>query len=405
MKFEYVYGESYLKTIELVQQGKADLLGSFLDDDAAAAEKGLIKTKNYVSLDQVIIKNKLIDYPKEAKIVAIVEGRKKSPYLKGKQIRCYKNYEECMRAVNDGEADFTVLLSHLAENLMNHSSFNNTAYIGVVRNKRKISIAAKKGIDERLYSILNKTVNNFTEEEIEDILTQNMVSNGEKTVTLRTLIYSNPIEFINIMMVVIIFFMIIIAIIAKLKLKSKIMEANLAKAEEANRTKAEFLSKMSHEIRTPLNAIIGLTNLAKMSGEATETIENQLNKIESSSKFLLSLVNDVLNMSKLEMQGAVVERATNGEEAVQMLKENQLYYYNAVLMDVHMPVMDEISACREIRSLDREDAKQIPIIAMTANTFDEDKKRTREVGMNDFVPKPFEVEKMYQVLKKSFLEH
>lgn len=66
---------------------------------------------------------------------------------------------------------------------------------------------------------------------------------------------------------------------------------------------------MSHEIRTPMNAIIGLTNLTRISGEATPKIEENLSKIDSSAKFLLSLLNDVLDMSKIESEKMKIETA------------------------------------------------------------------------------------------------
>ena len=75
---------------------------------------------------------------------------------------------------------------------------------------------------------------------------------------------------------------------------------NLEKSNSANRAKSEFLSKMSHEIRTPMNAIIGLTRMAKDSLQDTEQVKNSLDKIDLSAKHLLSLINDILDMSRIE---------------------------------------------------------------------------------------------------------
>lgn len=89
-------------------------------------------------------------------------------------------------------------------------------------------------------------------------------------------------------------------VLATEKRNNERLEATLALAEEANRAKSDFLSAMSHDIRTPMNAIIGMTTLALSQIDNTEKVKNYLEKISVSSKHLLSLVNDVLDMSKIE---------------------------------------------------------------------------------------------------------
>ena len=102
----------------------------------------------------------------------------------------------------------------------------------------------------------------------------------------------------------------------------------------------------------------------------------------------------------LELEEIISERAENGQLAVGMFNASEEGYYDAILMDVRMPVMDGLSATKTIRSLDREDAKQIPIIAMTANVFDEDVERSLNAGMNAHLSKPVEPEKIFSELKK-----
>ena len=72
--------------------------------------------------------------------------------------------------------------------------------------------------------------------------------------------------------------------------------------------------------------------------------------------------------------------------------------YAAVLMDIRMPEMDGLTAARKIRALAREDAKTVPIIAMTANAYQEDVKKCMDAGMNAFIPKPIDPDKMYQII-------
>ena len=100
----------------------------------------------------------------------------------------------------------------------------------------------------------------------------------------------------------------------------------------------------------------------------------------------------------LDMEGITGERAENGQAAVDMFSSHPEGYYSAVLMDVRMPVMDGLEATRAIRALDRPDAKTIPIIAMTANAFDDDVQRSLQAGMNAHLSKPVEPDRLYETL-------
>lgn len=100
----------------------------------------------------------------------------------------------------------------------------------------------------------------------------------------------------------------------------------------------------------------------------------------------------------LEEKEAVVTTAENGQEAVDAFCMNPEGSYDVILMDVHMPVMDGLTAAKMIRSLDRPDAKTIPILAMTADVYEEDMQKTKEAGMNGHLTKPLDVEKMMWLL-------
>lgn len=102
----------------------------------------------------------------------------------------------------------------------------------------------------------------------------------------------------------------------------------------------------------------------------------------------------------LERKGLSVVHVSDGASAVQNFNTNPKGTYAAILMDLRMPVMDGVTATKTIRALPREDAKTIPIIAMTANAFDEDRRISAEAGMNEHLAKPIEPELLYQVLSK-----
>ena len=102
----------------------------------------------------------------------------------------------------------------------------------------------------------------------------------------------------------------------------------------------------------------------------------------------------------LQNEGADVTKAWNGQEAVELFRKSGPGGFDVILMDIMMPVMNGYEATKMIRSLDREDAKEIPIIAMTANAFTEDRIRAKEAGMDEHVAKPVDVELLIKVIHK-----
>ena len=90
----------------------------------------------------------------------------------------------------------------------------------------------------------------------------------------------------------------------------------------------------------------------------------------------------------------------DGQEAVELFRNSEPGEFDVILMDIMMPVMNGYEATKMIRSLDREDAKKIPIIAMTANAFTEDRIRAKEAGMDEHVAKPVDAELLIKVIHK-----
>ena len=134
--------------------------------------------------------------------------------------------------------------------------------------------------------------------------------------------------------------------------------------------------------------------------------EEQKDVSEKSIKGLHILLaeDNELNMEiaefMLQNEGADVIKAWNGQEAVELFRNSEPGEFDVILMDIMMPVMNGYEATKMIRSLDREDAKAIPIIAMTANAFTEDRLRAKEAGMDEHVAKPVDVESLIKVIHR-----
>lgn len=211
-------------------------------------------------------------------------------------------------------------------------------------------------------------------------------------------------------------------------------------AEEANQSKSRFLSNMSHDMRTPMNAIVGFTTLLDNESKNPEKVQEYTKKIAFSSQHLLGLINDVLDMSKIEagkmkltleeenmdeiienidalvrpqmvlrrqkfeiivellkMEGAECTVCENGQLAVETFTASEENTINLILMDVQMPVMNGYEATKAIRSSGHPMAETIPIIAMTANAFVEDIHDALDAGMDVHVAKPVDM----KVLKET----
>ena len=102
----------------------------------------------------------------------------------------------------------------------------------------------------------------------------------------------------------------------------------------------------------------------------------------------------------LELEGAETEHAENGKIALDMFSEAEEYHYDAILMDLRMPVMDGLEAARRIRALERKDAGSVPILALTANISEEDMRKSRDAGMDAHLGKPTDADALYAALRE-----
>ena len=133
-----------------------------------------------------------------------------------------------------------------------------------------------------------------------------------------------------------------------------------------------------------------------------DTIESSAIHTIKGKRILLVEDNELnaeIAKTVLEDVGALITRAENGQQALELFKEKPAGTFDVILMDLMMPVMDGYTATRKIRELERSDAKTVPIIAMTANAFQEDAEKCIAVGMNTHLAKPLDIEKMKNTIK------
>lgn len=603
LEFSYVYCGSYAQMLEKMQSGEAELLGFYLGSDEDAVGQDLALTTPFVELNSILVRNKESSYPAQGLVGAVLEGEDMPDNITVDKEIYYSDIEEALSDVNRGRVDFFYGVSAHLESIIQKNNFTNLMQVNLINDHRETSFAMKSPVQPELFSIINKAINNISSDDYASIGSRNMVSIGESHMTLTSIVYANPSLAVTVVATGLILLLIVVIIISRSRLHAAAMRGELEKAEADNRAKSEFLSRMSHEIRTPMNAIVGLTDLTAMTEGLPEKVSKNLEKIKTSSKYLLSLINDILDMSRIEngkmtlaaenfsmhemlsdienmlqqdaanrslefdlkesidhdvvvgdelrlrqvilnllsnafkftraggrvllriseesssenevsykilvrdtgigiaqeeqrrifvsfeqlgsnysksqgtglglaisrnivhlmggelflkselgkgsefyftvtlpkgqmekkpvseaaprerrfdgaeillaedndlnaeiamellrMQGAVVTRAENGREALELFKQSAQGEIKAILMDIQMPEMNGLEATAAIRALPRPDAATVPIIAMTANAFQEDKESAMAAGMNGFVPKPIDVTALYEEL-------
>ncbi|MCM1055330.1 MAG: response regulator [Bacteroides sp.] len=128
------------------------------------------------------------------------------------------------------------------------------------------------------------------------------------------------------------------------------------------------------------------------------------------SKYRLLLVEDVeinreIVIEMLSSTGINIESAENGARAVKMFETSSEGYYDIIFMDIQMPIMDGYEASKRIRALPRSDAKSVWIVAMTANAFVEDIRKSREAGMNEHCSKPVDPERLHEIMRSRLRQH
>ena len=158
----------------------------------------------------------------------------------------------------------------------------------------------------------------------------------------------------------------------------------------------------------PLFASNVISEFERIARKNNMSLFREKQRVELSGRHIL-LVEDVLINAEimkelLLIKDAKIDHAENGRLALETFTDSEEGFYDAILMDVRMPEMDGLEATEAIRALKRKDAGIIPIIAMTANAFDEDVQRSLQVGMNAHLSKPVEPERLYQTLEELIWE-
>lgn len=311
--FEIVGFDTLQAALSAVQNGKVDMVFHVSQNPYYAERSGVSLSNTVLSIPLAVVTAQDAFNESMSNTIAIVKNDAQAKwYISNKYpfwtIAKYDSYEDAEQAVERGDADGMLIRAAQAMQYVNDKELHSV----YLTQAGEVSFAVERG-NRLLNSILNKTLKTMQSTKLTGAVS--MYEDAAKKVTLLDYVKDN---LLTVTISCLSLFLLILAVIlgflrnARLaaaraeRLNAKLQESEqelkhaLTQAESANAAKTTFLNSMSHDIRTPMNAIIGFTELASSHLDQPEKVRDYLGKIGMSSEHLLSLINDVLDMSRIE---------------------------------------------------------------------------------------------------------
>ncbi len=284
----------------MLDSSGADFVIDFSDDYSTAEDYGYQLTNSYLSAEfsWVMLRSHSGGLSK-----AVVPDNFNSDSLEMPGLQDISNvkyadsFDDCLAAVRSGDADACYTYTYQAERAVFDDKYNELRAM-LSDERRSFCIGVRADYDVLLLSVLNKSVDSLTRADVV-ALTNKYINLGRQEFSLVRLTYQYPLFVVLIVLCVIITNVCVVLSMRARRFRD-LTEAALHRAEEASAAKTEFLSNMSHDIRTPINGIMGMLDIAEENFEDQARVRDCLTKMRGAASHLLSLVNDVLDMSKIE---------------------------------------------------------------------------------------------------------
>ncbi|MDO4560978.1 MAG: response regulator [bacterium] len=312
LKFTYDFLPVGMRAVDWLDKTDGKLVAGVMFSRASRPSSKLARSDAAFKTSLVVIGRRGSAFdPEKVRSIAVpagyISGKTRLPSLYPQaKINYYDTNEECLNAIVSGEADFMLQNIYAARNALQSPRFDSLQIFPVCQIDEEMRFVTGGGENTQLLSVLNKTIASITYDELNDIIIANTIARTYK-ITWRDTYdkFHTPIRLIiALLLTTVILFGLIVTIrhrnIRQIEEKNRQLVEAYKQARLASRAKSDFLARMSHEIRTPMNAIIGITTLAMDHTDSPEEVREDLRKVALSSRVLLSIVNDILDMSAIE---------------------------------------------------------------------------------------------------------
>lgn len=349
IEFQYV---TDVERWDYLKEKEGNVITSFTDNFDWANEKNLNVTQPFVKSEVAILLNNADDPIRTAALCNqdFLNYSVQKAYPDWK-VTTYANPQECVEAVLTGETDCTLLNTHEAEYYLSMGKYQSLTQLVSGDIDQDISFGVSHQSDPMLYSVLSKAQLMISSDIYDAIVMENMASaTAESTMDI---VYTHPVQVIGICVLLI---MLLLGVITLL-FYVRAMRRKNQQIEMANRDKMDFFSRMSHDMRTPMNGILGMLDIAEDEQEIDE-VKNCIGKAKNSGQYMLSLINDTLDLQKLESGKMHLEyQTTRGltylQEMVEMVRPS------AELKGIHLYINNKNLAENSYVKLDPVRVKQV----------------------------------------------
>ena len=308
LQYEIMPTETYEEYNEFVRNGGAEIDLTCFADYGLAEFHGLDLSNSYMSTTMALLTREGFQ-GKPSKIAVLKLANNNTTYFKqiteGMTYQFYDTNAACIQAVLSGEADGMYMYTYTAQKAVEEDARNRLKYSTLPEYSINMAIGVRNDQDYRLITILNEGIVNVKGSYVTGVLEEQLDAIS-KNDSLTAFIYDYPaIAVAGVSLVLVLVFMSWLTTVYVRNLQKEMKQRELLKdalesAKTASAAKGQFLSRMSHEIRTPLNAVIGYMDIAKESGDNPEKIMHCIENSDVAAKHLLSIINDVLDISSIE---------------------------------------------------------------------------------------------------------
>lgn len=343
VNFEYTFVNNQKEKAELLHNGDFDILPAISYSYQWAEKYNVYITQPYINADYAIVSKKEL---KEIHHIALPRGFYISETVekmvdRDVEISYFDTVKECIEAVNKEDADCTYVNAYEADYYISFPKYRLLQYRTVEGLCQQLSVGVSKDADPILFSIITKGVASISQEEMRKIIRFHL--NQPKQSGFFDMMYTNPVHFATILLMLgfVLTAYVIVYILYRNKNKQN---ENL---QTANKAKSDFLSQISHDMRTPMNALLGISSLG-MGCTDLEKSKEYHEKVNQTGKYLLTLINDTLDMSviennkmKLHPKPYYLGELIQAAETVihERAMENEIVFCMQMRSDFHQAVM------------------------------------------------------------------